>query len=231
MRLLLFLVSLLFSLSCLAQETKINPVTLVREGANNTMLITDGSGNVVWGNADDIFNAGTGLSISGNTLVNTSPDQTVAINGTGIISVSGTYPTFTISATEVDGDVTNEIQTLIASGTTSPAFTLSDGGGTITFAGGTGIALSRSGNTFTITNNDTGKVFDFSSADFKEVLTTAKTTITTTGITLSAADCIVFQDGVKREYGSGNDYTFSGANVTFTYQLPVGTKVEIYKQQ
>lgn len=233
MKQLLFISLLFISLISYGQSTKINPVTLLKPGSNSTFLVTDGSGNVVWGNASSLLNAGTGITISGNTITNSSPDQTVAVTGTGIVSVSGTYPNFNISATEVDGSVTNELQTLTRGGGANgtQVVNLSQSGGSVIFAPGNGISLTGTGSTLTITSTATGKVFDFSAADYREVLTSAKTTVATTGITLSAADCIVFQDGVKREYGSGNDYTFSGSDVTFTYQLPVGTKVEIYKQQ
>ena len=68
--------------------------------------------------------AGTGISISGSpitgagtlTITNTAPDQTVSITGAGINAVSGTYPNFTITGTEVDGSVTNEIQDISTSG-------------------------------------------------------------------------------------------------------------------
>lgn len=43
------------------------------------------------------YNAGTGVSIAGNTITNSAPDQTVAITGTGHSIVSGTYPNFTIN--------------------------------------------------------------------------------------------------------------------------------------
>ncbi|NSW46624.1 MAG: hypothetical protein HPY79_12515, partial [Bacteroidales bacterium] len=45
--------------------------------------------------------AGTGISIVGNTISNTAPDQTVSIgSGTGI-SVTGSYPNFTVTNTGV----------------------------------------------------------------------------------------------------------------------------------
>lgn len=44
------------------------------------------------------YTAGTGISISSGVIKNTSPDKTVALIGTKGISVSGTYPSFTISA-------------------------------------------------------------------------------------------------------------------------------------
>lgn len=54
------------------------------------------------------------------TIANTSPDQTVVINGAGINVVTGTYPNFTITGTEVDGNIANEgILGVGAGGTTS----------------------------------------------------------------------------------------------------------------
>lgn len=55
---------------------------------------------------------GTGLTFSGTMLVNSSPDQTVSLTGGGITNITGTYPSFTITSTEVDGSITNEIQRL-----------------------------------------------------------------------------------------------------------------------
>ena len=59
--------------------------------------------------------AGTGIStsVAGGTvtITNTSPDQTVTVTGAGINTVTGTYPNFTITGTEVDGSITNECNT------------------------------------------------------------------------------------------------------------------------
>lgn len=61
--------------------------------------------------------ASTGISVanvdgvSGNpTITNTAPDQVVSITGSGVNVVTGIYPTFTVTGTEVDGSITNEIQ-------------------------------------------------------------------------------------------------------------------------
>lgn len=70
------------------------------------------------GSSNDVnFSAGTGISLSespANTLVitNSSPDQTVVLNNGGITVVTGTYPNFTITSTEVDGSTTNEAWTI-----------------------------------------------------------------------------------------------------------------------
>ena len=45
------------------------------------------------------YSAGTGISVTGGTIANTAPDQTVAISGTGGTSVTGTYPNFNVNST------------------------------------------------------------------------------------------------------------------------------------
>ena len=104
--------------------------------------------------------AGTGISVSGGpivdsgsiTVVNTAPDQTVVLTAGTNVSITGTYPSFTINATDsfsgtvtsvglsggttgltATSDTTNPI-------TTSGTFTL---GGTLAVAnGGTGVTVS-----------------------------------------------------------------------------------------
>lgn len=103
--------------------------------------------------------AGTGISTSSTsgtvTVTNTAPDQTVAITGAGISAVTGTYPNFTITSTELDGSTTNEIQDLSLSGQT---LSLSSDPTTVTLpviavSAGTGISTSISGGTVTVTNS------------------------------------------------------------------------------
>ncbi len=81
------------------------------------------------------YTPGTGISISGTTISNSAPDQTVSISGTGATSVSGTYPNFTISSTDnvndADASTTNEIQSLSLSGN---SLSLSLGGGSVNLA-------------------------------------------------------------------------------------------------
>lgn len=129
----------------------------VGAGTSTTSIINSNTS----GSTGVTITAGSGLTISetGNviTLANSAPDQTVSITGAGINAVTGTYPNFTITGTEVDGSVTNEAQTLSTSGTTSGILTLSTaggaGGGTATIAAGTGITVGQSGGTITITNS------------------------------------------------------------------------------
>ena len=92
---------LLFAFSAalsIAQSTKIDATVLIRpSGTNSRFLITDGSGNVIWAQGSSLLSAGTGISISGNTITNSSPDQTVSLSGGGLTNITGTYPSFTVT--------------------------------------------------------------------------------------------------------------------------------------
>lgn len=73
------------------------------------------TGTSTWTNRTITAGAGISVSngdgVSGNpTITNSSPDQTVTLTGAGINVVTGTYPAFTITGTEIDGSITNEIQ-------------------------------------------------------------------------------------------------------------------------
>jgi hypothetical protein len=104
--------------------------------------------------------AGTGISVSGSpittsgtlTITNTAPDQTVSIAGGGINAVSGTYPSFTVTGTEVDGSVTNEGSLTVGAGTASTSVISSNTSGStdVTLTAGTNVTLSETGNNITI---------------------------------------------------------------------------------
>ncbi len=96
--------------------------------------------------------AGTGISVSGGpittsgsiTVVNTAPDQVVALTGAGGTSISGTYPSFTITSTSNPGTVTS---VNASGGTTGLSFT----GGPITSSG-----TLTLGGTLAVANGGTG---------------------------------------------------------------------------
>ncbi|MCD6501606.1 hypothetical protein J7L01_03310, partial [bacterium] len=108
--------------------------TVSRTGANEITINAAGDGYEA--NTD---NQNLSNSVAGN-------DVTINISGG-----SGT----TFSRADGDASSTNELQTVAGSGTS--AFTLSDGGGTITFAGSGGASVSRSGNTITIDASGAGE--------------------------------------------------------------------------
>ena len=103
--------------------------------------------------------AGTGISVSGGpittsgsiTVVNTAPDQIVALTGGGLTTVTGTYPNFTISSSGGTGTVSS----VDASGGTT-GLTFSGGpittSGTLTLAGTLAVANGGTGATTLGTN-------------------------------------------------------------------------------
>jgi hypothetical protein len=91
--------------------------------------------------------AGTGISVSGSpittsgtlTITNTAPDQVVSLTGAGTTSISGTYPSFTITSNDQlqhhAGTVTSvaaltlgttgtDLSSTVANSTTTPVITL-----------------------------------------------------------------------------------------------------------
>ncbi len=93
-----------------------------------------------------------------NTLSNGGGSFT--LQAAGIAAISHSAGTTTITATEVDGSTSNELQTISANGAGPTSYTvdLSSGGGAVTLAEGAGIDLTRSTNTITIASTATGTV-------------------------------------------------------------------------
>ena len=152
-----------------------------RTGAGTYSVVTDNSANwdtaYGWGDhsvegylttAVTSATAGTGMSVSSSTgavtFTNTAPDQTVSLTGAGTTSISGTYPTFTITSNDsATGTVTSvsgtgTVQGLSLSGTVTSSGNLTLGGslsavdltsqitGTLPVAnGGTGITSLGTG--------------------------------------------------------------------------------------
>jgi hypothetical protein len=120
------------------------------------LLSAGGGGTVISVNAS----AGTGISVSGGPItssgtinvVNTLPDVTVSLTDGGITEITGAYPNFTITSTELDGDPDNEIQYLTILDSINRVFRLqlSDGNtikwkDTDTNSGGTVTNIATSG--------------------------------------------------------------------------------------
>jgi hypothetical protein len=100
--------------------------TFTFEYADGTSVTLPSGGNT--------YTAGSGISISGNLISNTLPDQVVTINGSGATSVTGTYPNFTVSSAN---------QTLSLSGST---LSISNGNSVTLPSGGGGGTLDQAYN-------------------------------------------------------------------------------------
>jgi hypothetical protein len=147
--------------------------------------------------------AGTGLTITGDstvdsvTFVNAAPDQTVALTGAGITTCTGTYPNFTITSTEVDGSVTNEIQNIFQTVASQSGSTTANSSTDTLTVNGAGIASTAvSGDTLTITATEADTL----------------ATVTGRGAT-TTADVFATSFNVT----SGNDWLYAGqTQISFT---------------
>ena len=170
---------------------------------------------------------GTGISLTGRTFTNTSPDQTVTLtSGTGI-SATGTYPNFTITNTSPSsgGTVTSVATGYgLSGGTITGSGTLLEDTATTfskvvsTLGAGTNIAIT--GRTIGITgtiavaNGGTG--------------TTATTSVNTTPITYGANTTVYAQPSATTTsvnttpitFGSNNTVTASANTLTTTTLNP-----------
>ena len=127
----------------------------VDDGTANQVLQTDGSGVLAWATVDlSSTNELQTYSHSGttsytNTLSNSGGSFT--LQASGIVSISHSSGTVTISATEVDGSTTNELQTYSHSGTTTYTNTLSGGGGSWSITGAGIAVISQTAGAITVT--------------------------------------------------------------------------------
>lgn len=122
--------------------------------------ITAGTGLRISTNILETYmQGGTGITLSGAspmTITNSLPDQTVSINGGGINSVSGTYPSFTVTGTEVDGSTTNEIQTIDTLTVASNLLRLKLSGSAVKTLAMSNFATSPGGSSMQVQYNNAG---------------------------------------------------------------------------
>lgn len=93
------------------------------------------------------LSAGTGISLAGNTVTNTAPDQVVALTAGTNVTITGSYPNFTIAAAGGGGGSGTVTSVDASGGTTGMTFS----GGPITNTG----TLTLSG-TLAVANGGTG---------------------------------------------------------------------------
>ena len=125
----------------------------VGAGTGTTSVISSNTS----GSTAVTLTAGTGLSISevGNTITLANTGDLSATNELQTLSTGSNSLTLSNGGgtVTVDTDPANELQTYGHSGTTSYTNTLSNSGGSFTLQSGTGITLSHTAGTTTITNS------------------------------------------------------------------------------
>ena len=192
-------------------ETPANTLVITNAAPEQTVTITNGGGIAVTGShpaftltASDqsptnegTLGVGAGSGTSSTLVSNTSGANAVTINAAGIITISETTSanggSITLTATEGDASTTNELQTLAnTSTTTTHTATLSNSGGSIQLAEGTGIALATTGTTLNgiVTVSST-----ITQANGSETIVTAGTGISVSGTGTSGTPYIVSNTG------------------------------------
>ncbi|MGE0562073.1 MAG: hypothetical protein AB7O47_09670 [Flavobacteriales bacterium] len=142
-------------------------IDLSNGGGNVKILGTGGttvnqSGNAITINSTSgtTYTAGTAISVLGDSITNLAPDQIITLQSAGATTVTGIYPSFTISSTDsvndADANPTNELITSFSLNGTSDTIVLKEASNTFTipkssFSDGNGI-YSGSG---TLTTNTT----------------------------------------------------------------------------
>lgn len=130
-------------------------VTITAAGINTisevgnviTLTATEVDGSI---SNEGILGVGAGGANTATVTTTTSTGNAVTISGGGILAVTETTSanggTITLTATEVDGSTTNELQTVAnTSDATSHTVTLSNSGGSVKLAEGSNITLTTSG--------------------------------------------------------------------------------------
>jgi len=114
---------------------------------------------------EGVLGVGAGSGTSSTLLSTTSGANAVTINAAGILGITESTSvnggSITLTATEVDGSVSNELQTIAnTSDATSHTVTLSNSGGSVQLAEGTGVTLTTTGTgsagVVTIASTNTG---------------------------------------------------------------------------
>ena len=118
-------------------------------GSSDQVLFSTGSGAPAW----RTVTAGTGVSIThaagSMTVTNTAPDQVVTLTAGSNVTITGTYPSFTIAATGGGGGGSGTVTSVdVSGGTTGLTFT----GGPITTSG-----TITAGGTLAVANGGTGQ--------------------------------------------------------------------------
>lgn len=189
-------------------------------GANTAEIISNTAGST-----PIVVAGGTGITVSENlgtstiTVTNAAPDQTVSISGSGI-SVSGTYPSFALTASDISA-INEGLIGVGAGGAQSTTFTSNTSGQTpITFEvvnNSLQIAETTGANGGTITlTGPSSRVEAFTA-------TASQTSFTLAGPSFASPTGTIMHLSVKRN-GVNLRYVASGPNTTqFTYSANVVT--------
>ena len=204
---LIFLAFCCLALSASAQ-TKINAVTLIKPGGNNTVLNTDATGTVIWQNVNSLFNEGVAIDITGSTI-SVDPTTLTTLIGAGTTLANNDYfIVYDLSATSTRSVTLAEI---LATYT----HTISDGTNTQVLDNGNTLLFSSTGSDgYDFTVSATDKVaFSY---DFTELTNLASID--------NATDRLIIYDASATTYHYITPSQIAGSTYTFT--LSDGTNTQ-----
>ncbi|MGZ3929998.1 MAG: hypothetical protein ACXVPQ_08360 [Bacteroidia bacterium] len=135
------------------------------------------------------YTAGSGISVGSGTITNTAPDQIVIISAGTNVSVSGTYPAFTISSTP----------------------TLSIGGGSISISGGNSVALPMASGSYVA-----GSGISITSGTISNTAPNQTVNISGTGVSGVYPNYTISSAASSTSLTAGSNISISGASPNYT---------------
>ena len=183
------------------QALSANANAMTISGSTITLTRGDSSTDTVAVPNDNTeYTAGSGLALSGTTFSNSAPDRTVAISAGSNISVSGTYPNFSIASTNTNTQRTDEeIRDVAAS--------------IITAGTNVSVAKNDAANTVTISSTDT--VFTHPAYTARSINTSGATVLDT-----FTSDAIGSVTGIGTRTLTLANLGYTGATNANLYVLP-----------
>jgi len=211
-------------------------VTITNDEPDQTVTLTDGTGITITGtypsftidcditqytdtDARLALSAGTGISYDDSTgiITNDEPDQTVTLTNGADITITGTYPSFTIaySGTPSSGTVTtasvvsaNGFAGTVATDTTTPAITISTSITGLLKGDGTAISAATSGTDYVVPSGSiTGNA------------ATVTTNADLTGVITSTGNATV----IASQTGTGSKFVVDTSPTLVTPDIGVAT--------
>ena len=209
---------------------------LTVDTTKDVVVVHDGStaGGVPMLKAADLA-AGTGIDVTGTTITNTAPDQTVSLTGGTGISTSGTYPDFTITNDSPDQTVVLTDGTGITTSGTYPNFTITNSAPdqTVVLTEGSNVTITGTYPNFTIASTDTNTTYTAGSglsltgtefantAPDQTVVLTEGSNVTITGtypnFTIAATDTNTTYTAGTGLVLAGTEFSVGTTVVTSTY--------------
>jgi hypothetical protein len=217
--------------------TQINGLGQINSGTGLTKTgntLNVGAGNGILANADDVAvladatggaNLARAINVSSNGVAVKIDGATVKENGSLQIYVDQTALT-AVNAAQLDGlDSLDFLRSTASSNLTNGNTLTVNSGGFINFSVETGLKIG--GTSLTTTIAELNAIGSIAVRETPSGLVDGSNAAYTLANTPIAGTEEVFLNGVLQEPGAGNDYTISGASITFLSAPAVGSRIKV----